>query len=140
MAEAGHPEPETIPTYELPDTTLAANNEEASTAVASSAAPAALPEQFITTSTNAVPASIQSEPPTTQNASMVDVLAISPQTVLQVLYVLLGLFVVAALSLSLALELRRHNPIQVAYSLGLLLIMSGLYYLQTMVISGATIV
>jgi hypothetical protein len=103
--------------------------------------PDQLAEQFISTSTNLTPATSAGttalEP---SRVSPLGVLATSPQLVLQVLYSLLAAFVVSILLVSIVVETRRHNPIQIVYSLGLLLVMGGLYALQLVVTSGATII
>lgn len=155
------PEPEPVVAYSLPDTTTApapitvAEESEPEVVVVAAeedvveaeeapevatSTPVAEAEQFISTSTGGVPARVESTPtPQSSVDTFLGTIATSPQFVLQVLYVVLGLFVVAALTLSLVLEFRRHQPVQLAYSLALLLVMGGLYYLQTLVTSGATI-
>lgn len=124
--------------YELPDTTVAtASNTEATTSIA--AAPVADAEQFISTTTNAVPAQIGSVSVTPQPVSLFGQLATSPQLVLQVLYTVLAVFILVALSIALVIEFRRHQLVQVAYSVALLVMMGGLFYLQVIVTTGATI-
>ncbi|MAZ30329.1 hypothetical protein CL655_03535 [bacterium] len=153
MVSTPEPEPVAEVIYTLPDTTAVSEelaeevvSEASSTDLAvaeqTTTTPTPTPEaeKFISTSTNAVPATVASEPPAEGEATPLDVLATSPQTVLQVLYVLLSLFVVAALMLSIVIEVRRQNPVQIAYSFGLLAVMGGLYYLQTLVTTGATII
>lgn len=96
-------------------------------------------DQFISTSTAGVPARTVSVPTTAPSEPGIFALATSPQLVLQWLYLALGLFVIGALLLSIAVEARRHRPVQIAYSFGLLIIMGGLYYIQSIVTHGATI-
>jgi hypothetical protein len=97
-------------------------------------------EQFISTSTNLVPASI--EPIQAGSSPTVGWLgraATSPHAWLQSLYTLLALMVLGVLAVSMAVEWRRQQPVQIAYTAGLLMVMGGLYYLQTIVTTGATI-
>ena len=54
-----------------------------------------------------------------------------PSLWLETLYAVLALFVVGALSTSIALEWRRHHPIQIAYAGGLLAVMALLLYIHT---------
>ncbi len=63
-----------------------------------------------------------------------------PNTVLATLYALLAAFVALVLATSLTLEWRRHNPLQVAYSFGLLLLMGGLLLLQGWLVGNGVIV
>ena len=93
----------------------------------------------VSTSTGAVPASISSD----INAGTTEpffAFAAQPQFVLQLLYATLGLFVVGALLLSILIEIRRQQPVQIAYGLALLLLMYGLYTVHMAVTSGAAIV
>lgn len=138
------PEPVTLPDTEaiitdtVPDTIVVEAPETLETP--STTVVVADSEQFISTSTNAVPATIA--PDTTVRAERPGFLATSatsPQLVLQTLYTILGLMVLVVLLYSLALEWRRQDMVQVAYSFSLLLIMTGLYYLQSVVTAGATI-
>ncbi len=57
-------------------------------------------------------------------------LATTPNTVLRYIYLVLGTLVVAMLLLSVAVAVRYHRPWQIAYGVGLLMLMSGLFYLQ----------
>ena len=94
---------------------------------------------FISTSTGGIPAGI-TQPPTNAGSSVgVYSFATSPQLVLQFLYLTLGLFVFGALLMSMLIEIRRQQPLQIAYSFALLAVMGGLYYVQTIVTTGATI-
>jgi hypothetical protein len=97
-------------------------------------------EQFIATTTNAVPARTQAVSDTGRPVfGWLGYMATSPQSWLQALYATLSFFVLGVLLLSFTVEWRRQHPVQVAYSLGLLAVMGGLYYLQTIVTTGATI-
>jgi len=63
-------------------------------------------------------------------------LATSPRMVLQIVYSMIGLFVMGALLMALVLEWRRHHPIQIAYSAALLAVMIVLFEIH-LVFSGA---
>jgi len=66
-------------------------------------------------------------------------LATQPNTVLQIVYIMLGGLIGVALFMSVLLEWRRHHPLQVAYGVLLLCVMSGLFYLHMFLTSGALI-
>lgn len=81
------------------------------------------------------------EPETTisSSAGFIGRLATSPNTLLQLLYVTLALFVIGSLLLSILIEMRRQQPVQIAYGVGLLVLTGGLLYVQTIITAGATI-
>ncbi len=56
-----------------------------------------------------------------------------PNHVLRLTYLLLGALIAALLMLSIALGMRYHRPWQVVYGVGLLLLMSGLFYLHSFI-------
>lgn len=96
----------------------------------------------LSTTTGGIPASLDTDltsPSDTQTNSILSA-ATQPQRVLGILYVFLGLFVAGALMLSLVIEIRRHHPVQIAYSAGLMAAMGALFYIQTTLTSGALIV
>ena len=66
-------------------------------------------------------------------SSLIGRLATSPHTALQLLYVGLALFVIAALMLSVLVEFRRQHPVQIAYGVGQLAVMGGLLYIHQIV-------
>ncbi len=96
----------------------------------------------ITTTTasqgNTQPEVIEKVPESTL-ALMVGRIATSPSTLLQLLYVAFALFVVGSLLMSIIIEVRQQRPVQIAYSVALLFLMTGLFYLQQSVIAGAMI-
>ncbi len=67
-------------------------------------------------------------------------LATQPNTVLQVSYTLIALAVFVLLILSFVNELKHAHPVQMAYSVALLLLMVGLYQLHATLTQGAIIV
>lgn len=66
-------------------------------------------------------------------------IATQPHVVLQTLYILIGLFVFVCLLLSIFIEIRYQQPVQIAYGIGLLTLMSALFYIHTSLITGAFI-
>jgi hypothetical protein len=67
------------------------------------------------------------------------VLATEPSKLLQFIYLVLGGLTAIALLFSVILEWRHHRPVQTAYGLFLLMIMAGLFYVQTTIMAGAVI-
>lgn len=63
----------------------------------------------------------------------------SPETVLQMLYIMLALFVALTLALSTFIEVRRQHPVQIAYSAGLAAVMFGLFFLHGYITAGVVI-
>jgi len=59
--------------------------------------------------------------------------ATKPHTALQTLYTLIGLFVAVSLVLSIFIEIRHQHPLQVAYSLGLLVVLGGLFHIHSLI-------
>ncbi len=94
----------------------------------------------ISTSTGAVPATITGTP-TSQADTTVSFFRLftEPQRVLIFLYSLLAAFVTVALVLSIGIEIRHQQPVQIAYGFLLLGMMSGLLYMQLWMTSGAII-
>ncbi len=95
---------------------------------------------FISTSTNLEPLPIlQPTDEVVRQSSLFGRAATSPHLVLQALYFALGIFVAGALFAAVIIEWRRQHPRQVLYGVLLLLLMSGLFYLQSLIIAGAVI-
>jgi len=63
----------------------------------------------------------------------------SPRLVLQIVYSILGLFVIFALITSIVIEWRRHHPVQIAYATAMLLMMIVLFQIHLLASSGAII-
>ena len=98
---------------------------------------------LISTSTGAVPATIDSHTGSVQKSDTVPYVleaATQPHLILQLLYALLGAFVLVALVLSIFIEIKRQQPLQIAYSMALLLLMYGLFKAHLFISSGALIV
>lgn len=99
----------------------------------------ALYSDLISTSTGGVPATIA--PSDTDNhAPFYMELATQPHVILQILYIVIGLFVLVSLLISILIEARHQQPIQIAYGIGLLIIMGALYFIHMTVSNGALIV
>lgn len=62
-----------------------------------------------------------------------------PSALVQFIYSILGLLTAGMILWAMQLEFRRHRYVQVAYSFGLLGLMSGLWYVHELVTSGAVI-
>ncbi|MCB9811915.1 CAP domain-containing protein [Candidatus Nomurabacteria bacterium] len=92
---------------------------------------------YISTSTNATPATVRA----TEDKTTKPILAIAtqPHRVLQIMYILIGLFVAVALTLSIVIEIRRQEPLQIAYGVGLIGVMLLLFYVHISVSSGVVI-
>jgi hypothetical protein len=56
------------------------------------------------------------------------------------MYVAIGLFVLISLLLSIGIEIRRQHPVQIAYSMALLLLMFGLFKIHEVLSVGVVIV
>ena len=67
-------------------------------------------------------------------------LATQPGQILKFMYTSLAVVVVLLLGLALVKEARQHRPYRMAYSVGLLLLMVGLWTVQSWLVSGALIV
>ena len=78
-------------------------------------------------------------PAVTDNNSLFG-LATKPNIVLQSLYLVLGILVVSMLAASVVIESRRKHYPQVAYSFVLLLGMAGLWYVHSVLTTGAVII
>jgi len=101
------------------------------------------PSSFVSTSTGGIPASIDpTEPQVGSDTSTPFFYKIltQPHVVLQMMYVAIGLVVLVSLVFSIFIEIRRQHPIQIAYSLALLLLMFGLFQLHELLSAGAVIV
>jgi len=95
---------------------------------------------FISTSTGGIAA--LAEPTETQKfdtAPFYMELATQPHKLLQISYVLIGLFVLCSLLLSIFIEIRKQQPRQIAYSVGLMAVMVCLFYIHTILSTGAFI-
>jgi hypothetical protein len=79
---------------------------------------------------------------TADSFSFVQVAATQPSTVLQAVYLGLGMLVATLLLLSIIIGIHHTRPLQVVYGVGLILLMSGLFYvhvsLTTSVVIAAT--
>ena len=95
----------------------------------------------VSTSTVGVPATMQSATSgSTKQSSMLGELATRPNIVLQIVYIMMGIFVAIALVMSIVIEVRHQRPVQIAYGIGLLMIMTGLFYIHSYITAGALVV
>lgn len=95
---------------------------------------AAYRSSFISTSTNLFPARLEDMSGTTASkAPIIGSLATKPNTLLQGLYLIVGLILATILLMSIVLGAKHHRPMQVAYGIGLMLLMSGLFYVHVLI-------
>jgi Cysteine-rich secretory protein family len=80
------------------------------------------------------------EQATSTDDSVIAGIATRPNSVLQIIYTLFGFIVVGLLVGAAVIEVKRDRFVQVAYSLGLLIVMGGLWYIHTLLTGGAVIV
>lgn len=97
----------------------------------------AFTESMIATSSGLIALIEQST--TTENTPVAGIVT-KPNSLLQIVYTLFGFIVIGLLVGAAVMEVKRDRYVQVAYSLGLLAIMGGLWYIHTLLTSGAVIV
>ena len=95
--------------------------------------------ELVSTSSGLAVASMVEGPHAAENASKAG-LATRPNKILQMLYTLFGFIVAGLLLASIVVEARKTRYVQMTYGIGLLLIMAGLWYINTLLTSGATVV
>ncbi len=93
----------------------------------------------VSTSTGGVPATIEGTPTFTAPVGPTALLT-KPHLVLQLLYAIIGLFVLVSLLLSVFIEIRHQQPLQIAYGFVLIALMSGLFCMHAALTTGATVV
>lgn len=96
-------------------------------------------ESSIATSSGLVVASI-SEPPVNQAGTTMGSIITQPSEMLQLIYMVLGMLVMALLLFSAAFEARQLHFVQVSYSLGLMVSMGALWYVHSLLTAGAVII
>lgn len=132
---------ETIEVFEAEPVPVTSQQENENVTVSTTESGVALYSDFVSTTTPGIPASIDDvSNGTISDPSFLGSMATKPHLVLQILYSLVAGFVVLALLLSIAIEIRKQNPLQIAYSAALLLLMYGLFELHTTLVGGALIV
>lgn len=99
---------------------------------------------FASTSRPGIPATLESmhnnhTSGTTYAVSTIERTAIQPSIWLQFIYGILAFLVSGALIISIIIEKRRQNPVQIAYAGGLLVTMAFLFYIHTVLTSTAFI-
>ena len=104
----------------------------------------AMYSDLATTSRHGVPATIDANKNqsagSSQPLSSLERTAVQPGVWLQFVYSILALIVIVALILSIVIEWRKQNPIQIAYAGGMLAAMALLFYVHILLTSGVTIV
>lgn len=94
---------------------------------------------IISTSSGLAVASITTDNPSHAGATIASI-ATKPSALLQLVYMVLGLMVLVLLTISAILEARRMHYVQVVYSLTLLVMMGGLWFVHSLLTTGAVIV
>lgn len=95
---------------------------------------------FIATTSNLLPASLEDVSGTTAiKAPVIGSLATKPNSLLQGLYLIVGLILASILISSIILGAKHHRPMQVAYGIGLMLLMSGLFYVHVLLTTSVVI-
>lgn len=77
--------------------------------------------------------------PTVHAGATIASIATRPNLMLQILYTTVAGLIVISLTYALAIEARRLHYVQVAYSIALLFVMGGLWFLHTTLTNGAVI-
>lgn len=95
---------------------------------------------FISTSTGGIPASVEPQQGPIDHAPFYMEIATQPHVILEILYVIIGLFVLTSVLLSIFIEIKHQEPVQIAYGAGLLAIIGLLYYMHMLLTSGALVV
>lgn len=94
-------------------------------------------ESYMATVTpGAVLAETASSPSANTETSFFARLVTSPSAVMQITYSIIGLLVMGLLFYTLIFEWRHHHPVQTAYSVGLLVVMIGLFILHATITGG----
>lgn len=97
-------------------------------------------EQSTIATSSGLPAVALDDATTTADAQIPGEVATKPHTLLQIMYSLFGFVVVGLLIASVVAEAKKTRYVQMAYGFGLLLIMAGLWYVHTLLTTGAVIV
>jgi len=79
------------------------------------------------------------EEPTDNNSTSLASFITKPNALLQAIYLFFGLIVVSLLLTSVVTEAKRTRYVQMAYGVGLLLIMGGLWYVHSILTTGAVV-
>jgi len=124
------PEPEPVPIPETEVTEVVNNNNEPVLLVSDTAETS----QVVAGAEFAQPASLPNQP-----VSTVARMATQPQTILNMVYAVTAMFVLAVLLASILIEIRKQHPIQIAYGTGLLAMMALLAYVHLTIAGGAVI-
>jgi uncharacterized protein YkwD len=78
--------------------------------------------------------------PTVHAGATIASVATRPNLVLQFLYMAVASLIIASLAYALVVDARRLHYVQVAYSIALMFVMGGLWFLHTTLTSGAVII
>lgn len=96
-------------------------------------------QAMIATSSGLAVANIVEEPIANNTTSLASFIT-KPNALLQAVYLFFGLIVISLLLASVVTEAKRTRYVQMAYGVGLLVIMGGLWYVHSILTTGAVIV
>jgi hypothetical protein len=99
----------------------------------------ALYSDFIATSTGGIPATLDPSVDSSKTTPLYAEIATQPHRILQMLYMVIGTCVFISLMLSIFIEIRRQQPVQIVYGVGLLSLMFTLFYIHSVLSQGASI-
>jgi hypothetical protein len=95
---------------------------------------------FVSTSTGGIAATLEPASEVTESTPFYAEVATQPNRILQLLYMVIGTGVFIALMMSILIEVRRQQPVQIAYGVGLLSLMFGLFYIHSVLTHGVSII
>jgi hypothetical protein len=95
---------------------------------------------FVSTSTGGIAAALEPVSEVTESTPFYAEVATQPNRILQMLYLVIGAGVFVALMMSILIEARRQQPVQIAYGVGLLSLMFGLFYIHSVLTHGVSII
>ena len=96
-------------------------------------------QEMMATSSGLAVANIVEEPVASNRASLASFIT-KPNALLQAVYLFFGLIVISLLLASVVTEAKRTRYVQMAYGVGLLLVMGGLWYVHSILTTGAVVV
>jgi len=95
--------------------------------------------EHMSTSTAGLPATLEEIIDVSMTTPPILAFATKPIKVLEIVYLILSVFVAGALSLSIVIEIKRQQPLQIAYGTGLVTVMILLFYVHLVVSRGVVI-
>ncbi len=137
---ASNSDKELVPTVELDADNIPVSIVPATSVPVDSRTVVSLYSGLAASSTNLTPTPYTTSDTALNQTPKFAALATEPSALLQIIYLILGSITALALFTSVVLEWRQHRPLQTMYGLFLLLVMAGLFYIHTIIISGAVVI